>query len=75
MLVGRSANGWLEWKSADGHPLSDYLDQVWWGPQPGLAGARFQRLRPRPRPAAVAARGAGNTPGPAPAARLRPIGT
>ncbi|MET9845668.1 DUF4357 domain-containing protein [Streptomyces ossamyceticus] len=32
ILVGRSANGWLEWKSADGHPLSDYLDQVWWGP-------------------------------------------
>ncbi|GGS66300.1 DUF4357 domain-containing protein [Streptomyces cinerochromogenes] len=32
ILVGRSANGWLEWKSPDGHPLSDYLDQVWWGP-------------------------------------------
>lgn len=32
ILVGRSANGWQEWKSADGHPLSDYLDQVWWGP-------------------------------------------
>jgi 5-methylcytosine-specific restriction protein B len=32
ILVGRSANGWTEWKSADGHPLSDYLDQVWWGP-------------------------------------------
>ncbi|MCZ4605861.1 DUF4357 domain-containing protein [Streptomyces sp. Lzd4kr] len=32
ILVGRSANGWLEWKTADGHPLSDYLDQVWWGP-------------------------------------------
>ncbi|ALO96782.1 Putative restriction enzyme [Streptomyces hygroscopicus subsp. limoneus] len=32
ILVGRSANGWLEWKSDDGHPLSDYLDQVWWGP-------------------------------------------
>jgi 5-methylcytosine-specific restriction protein B len=32
ILVGRSANGWAEWKSADGHPLADYLDQVWWGP-------------------------------------------
>ncbi|MFM9551680.1 DUF4357 domain-containing protein [Streptomyces caniscabiei] len=32
ILVGRSANGWLEWKTADGHPLSDFLDQVWWGP-------------------------------------------
>lgn len=32
ILVGRSANGWLEWKSVEGHPLSDYLDQVWWGP-------------------------------------------
>ncbi|MEV6000376.1 DUF4357 domain-containing protein [Streptomyces griseomycini] len=31
ILVGRSANGWTEWKSADGHPLADYLDQVWWG--------------------------------------------
>ncbi|WP_097227346.1 DUF4357 domain-containing protein [Streptomyces sp. OV198] len=32
ILVGRSANGWTEWKSAEGHPLADYLDQVWWGP-------------------------------------------
>ncbi|MFJ3207536.1 DUF4357 domain-containing protein [Streptomyces flaveolus] len=31
ILVGRSANGYTEWKSADGHPLSDYLDHVWWG--------------------------------------------
>ncbi|MQL61098.1 DUF4357 domain-containing protein [Streptomyces vinaceus] len=31
ILVGRSANGWTEWKSADGHPLADYIDQVWWG--------------------------------------------
>ncbi|WP_431989012.1 DUF4357 domain-containing protein [Streptomyces albogriseolus] len=31
ILVGRSANGWTEWKSADGHPLADYLDQAWWG--------------------------------------------
>ncbi|MCT7351013.1 DUF4357 domain-containing protein [Streptomyces sp. 15-116A] len=31
ILVGRSANGWTEWKSPDGHPLADYLDQVWWG--------------------------------------------
>jgi 5-methylcytosine-specific restriction protein B len=33
VLVGRSANGWLEWKSAEGHPLGDYLDQVWSGPR------------------------------------------
>ncbi|POX52047.1 DUF4357 domain-containing protein [Streptomyces sp. Ru72] len=32
ILVGRSANGWTEWKSTEGHPLADYLDQVWWGP-------------------------------------------
>ncbi|MFF8726466.1 DUF4357 domain-containing protein [Streptomyces sp. NPDC015171] len=32
ILVGRSANGWTEWKSTDGHPLADYLDQTWWGP-------------------------------------------
>ncbi|MFD5491437.1 DUF4357 domain-containing protein [Streptomyces sp. GDS52] len=31
ILAGRSSNGWKEWKSADGHPLADYLDQVWWG--------------------------------------------
>ncbi|MGX4688734.1 DUF4357 domain-containing protein [Streptomyces sp. JNUCC 63] len=31
VLLGRSTNGWTEWKSADGHPLADYLDQVWWG--------------------------------------------
>jgi 5-methylcytosine-specific restriction protein B len=32
ILVGRNANGWLEWKTEDGHPLSDYLDQTSWGP-------------------------------------------
>ncbi|WP_427922826.1 DUF4357 domain-containing protein [Streptomyces sp. cg40] len=32
ILVGRSANGWLEWKTEDGHPLSDYIEQLWPGP-------------------------------------------
>ncbi|MER7049754.1 DUF4357 domain-containing protein [Streptomyces jumonjinensis] len=32
ILVGRSANGWKEWKTEDGHPLSDFIDQVWPGP-------------------------------------------
>ncbi|MEU0482661.1 DUF4357 domain-containing protein [Streptosporangium sp. NPDC006013] len=31
ILVGRSANGWEEWKSADGHPLRDFLPQMEWG--------------------------------------------
>ncbi|RSN31736.1 DUF4357 domain-containing protein [Amycolatopsis sp. WAC 01416] len=25
ILLGRSANGWLEWKTAEGHPLADFL--------------------------------------------------
>jgi 5-methylcytosine-specific restriction protein B len=33
ILVGRSANGWVEWKTPDGHPLSDYVAQVGWGPR------------------------------------------
>ncbi|WP_308313046.1 DUF4357 domain-containing protein [Streptomyces sp. ISL-1] len=32
ILVGRSANGWVEWKTADGHPLADFLNNVGWGP-------------------------------------------
>ncbi|MFE6066954.1 DUF4357 domain-containing protein [Streptomyces sp. NPDC056525] len=32
ILVGRSANGWTEWKTADGHPLGDFLDHASWGP-------------------------------------------
>jgi 5-methylcytosine-specific restriction protein B len=32
ILVGRSANGWVEWKTADGHPLADFLSNAWWGP-------------------------------------------
>ena len=33
ILVGRSANGWKHWKTPDGHPLSDYVAQVGWGPR------------------------------------------
>ena len=29
ILLGRAANGWREWKSADGFPLSDYLNSSW----------------------------------------------
>ncbi|MFE0642623.1 DUF4357 domain-containing protein [Streptomyces sp. NPDC058877] len=32
ILMGRSCNGWLEWKTDDGRPLADFLDQVWSGP-------------------------------------------
>ncbi|MFD8973659.1 DUF4357 domain-containing protein [Streptomyces sp. NPDC059593] len=32
ILMGRSCNGWMEWKTADGRPLADFLDQVWAGP-------------------------------------------
>ncbi|WP_344323998.1 DUF4357 domain-containing protein [Streptomyces macrosporus] len=32
ILEGRSANGWTDWTSPDGHPLADYLDHAWWGP-------------------------------------------
>ncbi|NEY36292.1 DUF4357 domain-containing protein [Streptomyces sp. PRKS01-65] len=32
ILLGRSANGWLEWKTADGRPLADFLEQASAGP-------------------------------------------
>ncbi|SDG02430.1 5-methylcytosine-specific restriction enzyme B [Sinosporangium album] len=32
MLIGRSSNGWLEWKTDDGRPLADFVAQVWSGP-------------------------------------------
>jgi 5-methylcytosine-specific restriction protein B len=32
ILVGRSANGWVEWKTDDGRPLGDFLAPVAWGP-------------------------------------------
>ncbi|MEU5411986.1 DUF4357 domain-containing protein [Streptomyces clavifer] len=32
ILIGRSANGWQEWKTAGGHPLVDYIEQASWGP-------------------------------------------
>ncbi|TCO58275.1 DUF4357 domain-containing protein [Actinocrispum wychmicini] len=32
ILLGRSANGWLDWKTTDGHPLSDFLEATWSGP-------------------------------------------
>ncbi|MFF3556084.1 DUF4357 domain-containing protein [Streptomyces tsukubensis] len=32
ILTGRSCNGWLEWKTAEGRPLADFLEQVWAGP-------------------------------------------
>lgn len=28
ILVGRSSNGWVEWKTGDGRPLADFLTQV-----------------------------------------------
>ncbi|WP_103938835.1 DUF4357 domain-containing protein [Thermomonospora echinospora] len=31
ILVGRSANGFQEWKTEDGHPLADYVARVAWG--------------------------------------------
>lgn len=32
ILLGRSSNGWLEWKTADGRPLADFLEQASGGP-------------------------------------------
>ncbi|MGH3516182.1 MAG: DUF4357 domain-containing protein [Haloechinothrix sp.] len=32
ILLGRSSNGWLEWKTADGHPLDDFIKAQWHGP-------------------------------------------
>ncbi|MFJ9647460.1 DUF4357 domain-containing protein [Streptomyces sp. NPDC101206] len=32
ILMGRSTNGWLAWRTADGRPLADFLEQVWSGP-------------------------------------------
>ncbi|KPC60652.1 DUF4357 domain-containing protein [Streptomyces chattanoogensis] len=32
VLLGSSSNGWVQWKTAEGHPLADYLEQVSWGP-------------------------------------------
>ncbi|MER7079099.1 5-methylcytosine-specific restriction enzyme B [Saccharopolyspora kobensis] len=32
VLLGRSTNGYVEWKSADGRPLADFLESTWWGP-------------------------------------------
>ncbi|MEU8760025.1 DUF4357 domain-containing protein [Streptomyces sp. NPDC048659] len=32
IVCGRSTNGWLEWKTADGRPLADFLEHVWSGP-------------------------------------------
>lgn len=32
ILIGRSSNGFQQWKSEDGHPLADYISQAAWGP-------------------------------------------
>ncbi|WP_255632354.1 DUF4357 domain-containing protein [Amycolatopsis sp. TNS106] len=32
ILLGRAANGWLEWKTADGYPLGDYIKSPSHGP-------------------------------------------
>ncbi|MEU9041059.1 MULTISPECIES: DUF4357 domain-containing protein [unclassified Kitasatospora] len=32
ILTGSSVNGWEVWKTADGRRLSDFMEQVWWGP-------------------------------------------
>jgi 5-methylcytosine-specific restriction protein B len=32
VVVGRSANGWEEWKTTDGRKLRDFLSVVAWGP-------------------------------------------
>ncbi|SFW63549.1 DUF4357 domain-containing protein [Amycolatopsis australiensis] len=32
ILLGRSANGYTEWKTADGRPLADFLQAAWYGP-------------------------------------------
>ncbi|MCM2580532.1 DUF4357 domain-containing protein [Streptomyces meridianus] len=32
VLLGRSSNGWGEWKTADGHMLADFIEDMSWGP-------------------------------------------
>ncbi|MER0241729.1 DUF4357 domain-containing protein [Streptomyces sp. HSW2009] len=32
VLLGRNSNGWTNWKTENGHPLSDYMPGTWWGP-------------------------------------------
>ncbi|MEY9956700.1 DUF4357 domain-containing protein [Streptacidiphilus sp. MAP5-52] len=32
VVTGRSANGWVEWRTEDGRPLSDFMEGVWTGP-------------------------------------------
>ncbi|MBN1174071.1 MAG: DUF4357 domain-containing protein [Micromonosporaceae bacterium] len=32
ILTGSSANGWTQWKTTDGRPLADFLEQAGWGP-------------------------------------------
>ncbi|MGW1716635.1 DUF4357 domain-containing protein [Streptomyces sp. NPDC002156] len=59
ILLGRSANGWLEWKTADGRPLADFLEQASAGPSrawlvrdpeiDGLGPAADQMWRSRDR--------------------------
>ena len=33
ILVGRSSNGFVEWKTVDGYPLADFIKSPWPGPQ------------------------------------------
>jgi 5-methylcytosine-specific restriction enzyme B len=32
ILIGSKTNPYREWRTAEDHPLSDYLDITWWGP-------------------------------------------
>lgn len=32
IVLGRKANGWIEWRTADGHPLEDFLPVPSYGP-------------------------------------------
>lgn len=41
LLVGAPRNGWEEWRTGDGAPLSDYMSGVWAGPnRPGWCVVR-----------------------------------
>jgi 5-methylcytosine-specific restriction protein B len=52
ILMGSSANGFRKWRSADDHPVADYIDQAPWGPVRGwlvressaLGPALFERV-------------------------------
>ena len=72
VLVGAPRNGWVDWKTEAGAPLSDFMEGVWSGPARAWLVRGSNVVRGRPRPEAVAPRGAGLARRPSPAPGDRP---